>query len=51
MNGDRGLNSLLENSFRCSSKPAAAEAETDSGAFTVSLKRYPDTNPEFFSKL
>jgi hypothetical protein len=47
----QGLNSLLKNSFRGSSKPAAAEAETDSGAFTVSLKRYPDTNREFFSKL
>jgi hypothetical protein len=45
------LYSLLKNTFRGSSKRAAAEAETDSGAFTVSLKRYPDTNREFFSKL
>ena len=27
--------------------PSAAKAETDSGAFTVSLKRYADTNREF----
>jgi len=39
-------NSFTVRDFRQRLKP-----ETDSAAFMVSLKRYPDTNREFFSKL
>jgi hypothetical protein len=45
------LNSLLKNPFTWLRHFAAAEAGTDFSALAAPLKRYPDTNREFFSKL